>query len=83
MIHRHSHREERSAADRAQPTLARRIQRLAASGDHEGFNAIIGALLRENEFDATAIDVIKRDGEFRQRITDLCQETWQRKHARH
>jgi len=82
MLHRYSHREETSAVERDQPALARRIQQLAESGDHEGFNAIVGALTREKGFDATAIDVIKRDVELRNRITDICYEAWQRKHAR-
>ena len=83
MILSHSHREERSVADRDEPTLARRIQRIAESGDYEGFNAIIGALIRDREFDVTAIDVVKRDVEFRNRITDLCHEACERKHPRH
>jgi hypothetical protein len=29
------------------------------------------------------IDIIKRDGEFRNRITDLCHEAWERKHPQH
>ena len=68
-------------ADRDQPALARRIQQLAESGEYEGFNAIIGWLIKESEFDATAIDVTKRDAEFRNRITEICQEAWARKHA--
>ena len=68
-------------ADRDQSTLARRIQQLAESGDYAGFNAIVGTLKKSNEFDATAIDVIARDVEFRNRITDLCHEAWERKHA--
>jgi hypothetical protein len=67
-------------AERDQPTLARRVQQLAESGDYEGFNAIVGALIRENEFDATTIDVIKRDIEFRKKITEICREAWERKH---
>lgn len=66
-------------AERDQPALARRVQQLAESGDYEGFNAILGVLTREKEFDATGIDVIKRDAEFRNRITDVCQEAWARK----
>ena len=66
--------------DRDQPALARRMQQLAESGDYEGFNAIVGALLREKEFDATEIDIIKRDAEFRNRITDICREARDRKH---
>jgi hypothetical protein len=65
-------------ADRDQPTLARRIQQLAESGSYAGFNEIVGVLLREGEFDATALDVIKRDVEFRNRITDLCHDAWER-----
>jgi hypothetical protein len=81
MLH-HSHREDRSVADRDQPTLARRVQRLAESGDYEGFNAIVGSLARERDFDLTAIDVIKRDTEFRNRITDVCHDAYDRKHPR-
>ena len=80
MLH-HSHREERPVADRDQPDLARRIQHLAESGDYEGFNAIVGSLTRETEVDATALDVLKRDPEFRNRITDLCYDAWARKHT--
>ena len=68
--------------DRDQPTLARRMQQLAESGDYEGFNAIVGALAKEKEFDATEIDTIKRDAEFRNRITDICREAWAREHPR-
>lgn len=67
-------------ADRDQPALARRIQQLAESGDYEGFNALVGWLIGKNEFDAAAIDVIKRDSEFRNRIIDICREAWDRKH---
>ena len=66
-------------ADRDQPALARQIQQLAESGDYEGFNAIVGSL---DDLDATGIDVIKRDLEFKHRITDICREAWERKHAR-
>ena len=83
MLHRQSHREERLMADRDQPALARRVQHLAESGDYEGFNAIIGALLKDKGFDDTALDVVKRDGPFRNRITDICREAWERKHPRH
>ena len=68
-------------ADRDQPALARQIQHLAESGDYEGFNAVVGALMRENELDAVSIDVIKRDAEFRNRITDICSGAWERKQA--
>ncbi len=68
-------------ADRDHPALARQIQHLAESGDYEGFNAVIGALMRESEFDAVSIDVIKRDAEFRSRITDICSAAWERKQA--
>ena len=81
MLHRFSHREERSVADRDHPALARQIQHLAESGDYEGFNAVVGGLMRESEFDAVAIDVIKRDTEFRSRITDICSAAWERKRA--
>lgn len=67
-------------ADRDQPGLARRMQQLAESGDYEGFNAIVGAIAKGNEFDATAIDVARRDVQFRNKITDLCHEAWERKH---
>ena len=67
MLHRYSHREERSVADRDHPALARQIQHLG--------------LMRENEFDAVSIDVIKRDTEFRSRITDICSAAWERKQA--
>lgn len=67
-------------AERDQPALARRIQQLAESGDYEGFNAILGSL--GDELDATSIEVIKSDPEFKHRITDLCHEAWERKHAR-
>ena len=66
--------------DRDHPALARRMQELAESGDYEGFNAIVGALIREKEFDATEIDIIKRDAEFRNRVTDICREARDRKH---
>ena len=56
------------------------MQELAESGDYEGFNALVGALISEKEFDATEIDIIKRDAEFRNRITDICREAWDRKH---
>ena len=69
-------------ADRGQPTLAHRIQELAESGDYAGFNAIVGALMQGEESDATAIDIIKRDPEFKHRITDICHEAWERKHVR-
>jgi hypothetical protein len=68
-------------ADRDHPALARQIQHLAESGDYEGFNAVIGGLMRKSEFDAVAIDVIKRDTEFRSRITDICSAAWERKQA--
>jgi hypothetical protein len=68
--------------DRDHPALARRIQQLAESGDYEGFNAIIGTLIKENEFDTAAMDAVKADGEFRNRVTDICHEAWGRKHAR-
>jgi hypothetical protein len=82
MLQRNSHREERPAADRDQPTLARRIQQLSESGEYEGFNAIAGALLRQNEFDAIAIDVIKRDTEFKNRITEICHDRSERRLSR-
>ena len=63
-------------------TLVLRIQQLAGAGKYEGFNAIVGALLKEREFAEAEIDAIKRDGEFRNRITDICQDAWARKHAR-
>ena len=66
--------------DRDHPALARRMQELAESGDYEGFNAIVGALIREKEFDATEIDIIKRDAEFRNRVTDICREARDRQH---
>ena len=56
------------------------MQELAESGDYEGFNAIVGALIREKEFDAIEIEIIKRDAEFRNRITDISREAWARKH---
>ena len=68
--------------DRDQPALAHRIQELAESGDYEGFNAIVGALRQGAEFDATATDIIGRDPLFKHRITDVCHEAWERKHAR-
>ena len=68
-------------ADRDQPALARRIQELAESGDYEGFNAILGVLMQQPEFDPTAIDVIKRDPLFRHRITDVCHDAWEREHS--
>jgi hypothetical protein len=77
----HSHREERSVADRDQPALARRLQQLAESGDYEGFNAVVGALITQKELDETALDVVRRDAEFRNKITDACQEAWARKHS--
>jgi hypothetical protein len=58
----------------------RHIQRLADSGDFEGFNAVIGAL--SDAYDATAIAVITRDAEFRFMVTERCQEAWTRKHAK-
>jgi hypothetical protein len=61
-------------------TLVARIQQLAESGDYEGFNAIVGALT--DDFDASEIDMIKRDAVFRNRITDVCYEAWHRKHSR-
>lgn len=64
--------------DRDLPALARQIQHLAESGDYEGFNAIVGAL--QGGYDAVAIDALKRDAEFRNRITDICREAWERKH---
>jgi hypothetical protein len=67
-------------ADRDQPTLARRIQQLAESGDYEGFNAIVGSL--NGEPDAVGMDIIKRDPEFKHRITEMCHNAWERKHAR-
>lgn len=79
MLARMSHREERAVADRDQPALAREIQRLAESGDYEGFNAIVGTLIKQKEFDATAIDIAKRDTEFRNWITDICRLSWERK----
>jgi hypothetical protein len=54
---------------------------LAESGDYEGFNAIVGVLMKENDFAATAIDVLRRDPELKHRITDICREAWQRKQA--
>jgi hypothetical protein len=69
-------------ADRDQPAVARRIQNLAESGDYEGFNAIAGTLVREHEFEITAIDVVRRDADFRNRVTDLCRESWERKHTK-
>ena len=66
-------------AERDEPALARRIQQLAESGDYEGFNAIMGSLV--DELDATSIEIIKRDPGFKHRITDLCREAWDRKHA--
>lgn len=66
-------------AERDQPALARRIQQLAESGDYEGFNAILGSL--DDEIDATSIEIIKSDPEFKHRITDMCREAWERKHA--
>ena len=83
MLQRRSHREERRVADRDQPSLARRIEELAESGDYEGFNAIAGALSKRGEFDAPAIAMISRDVEFRNRITDICHEAWKRKHSLH
>jgi hypothetical protein len=68
-------------ADRDQPAFARRIQQLAESGEYEGFNAIVGWLVREERAGEIEIAVIKRDAEFRNRITDLCHEAWERKHA--
>jgi hypothetical protein len=68
-------------ADRDHATLARRIQQLADSGEYEGFNAIVGWLVKEKEADELEIAVIKRDVEFRNRITDLCHEAWERRHA--
>jgi hypothetical protein len=76
-----SHREERVVAHRDQPALAREIQRLAESGDFEGFNAVIGEIERKSTFDAVAIDFVKRDPEFRNRITDTCREAWRRKQS--
>ena len=67
--------------DRDQPALARRIEDLAESGDYQGFNAITGALIKEQEFDPAALDGIKRDAEFRNRITDICHDAWARKHV--
>jgi hypothetical protein len=67
-------------ADRDHPALARRIQQLAESGDYEGFNAIVGTL--SDERDVVGIDVIKRDPEFKHRITEMCHDAWERKHAR-
>jgi hypothetical protein len=81
MLHRHSHREERSVADREQPALARRIQQLAESGDYEGFNAIIGAITRDQELDPAALEVVHRDAEFKRRVTETCHDAWARKHA--
>ena len=66
-------------AERDQPALARRIQQLAESGDYEGFNAILGSL--NDELDATTIEVIRSDPEFKHRITDMCRDAWERKHA--
>lgn len=74
-----SHKEERSVADREPQTLARRIQQLAESGDYEGFNAILGSL--DDEVDTRGIEIVKRDLKFKRRITDICQEAWDRKHA--
>ena len=81
MLQRQSHREERPVADRDQPTLARRIQQLAESGEYEGYNAIVGWLVREEAANEVEIAVTKRDAEFRNRITDLCHDAWERKHA--
>ena len=67
--------------ERDQPTLARRIQQLAESGDYEGFNAIIGAITREQELDAATIEVVQRDAEFKRRVTETCHDAWARKHA--
>lgn len=66
-------------ANRDQPALARLIQELAESGDYEGFNAILGAITKEQQVDAPTLDVIKRDPEFRRQITDVCHEAWTRK----
>jgi hypothetical protein len=66
-------------ADRDQQTLARRIQQLAESGDYEGFNAILGSL--DDELDARGIEIVKRDVKFKRRITDICRDAWDRKHA--
>ena len=66
-------------ADRDQPALARQIQELAQSGDYEGFNAIVGALTNDHE--VLGVDIIRRDAEFKHRITDICREAWDRKHG--
>jgi len=63
-------------------TLVLRIEQLAGAGKYEGFNAIAGALLKDKEFEEAEIDAIRRDGEFRNRITDTCQEAWARRHAK-
>ena len=67
-------------AERDEPALARRIEQLAKSGDFEGFNAILGSL--DDELNATSIEIIKRDPGFKHRITEVCREAWERKHAR-
>ena len=66
-------------AERDQPALARRIQQLAESGDYEGFNAILGSL--DDDIDARSVEIIKSDPEFKHRITDVCRDAWDRKHA--
>jgi len=34
------------------------------------------------EVDPKAIEILKRDAEFRNRITDICYDTWARQHPR-
>jgi hypothetical protein len=59
--------------------LVARIEQLAQTGDYEGFNAILGALL--GEFDADRLEAVRQDVVFKHRITDLCYEAWRRKQS--
>ena len=65
--------------DRDAKTIARRAQELATSGDYEGFNSMVSTLA--GEFDALAVDVLKRDMELRSLVTEVCRAAWERKHA--
>jgi hypothetical protein len=40
----------------------------------------VGSL--NGEPDAVGMDIIKRDPEFKHRITEMCHNAWERKHAR-
>ena len=66
-------------SDSEREDIARRAQDLAKSGDFEGFNALSSVL--ESEYSTRAVDVLRRDYEFRRSITEICRAAWARKHG--